>query len=139
MFNWCVFCLFWSGLKPISIWKDVSMMRFPQKVVSASVFLSCIVATPAIAVADLSYLQGLLAATPEGGWVQVNVNKFSSAWPSQADGVPNSNPAAVVHAWSSFAWDSSRGNLLLFGVQIKEIVIKSCIIMKRSLKRNNFL
>ncbi|HRH13818.1 MAG TPA: hypothetical protein PK225_05640 [Azonexus sp.] len=103
------------GMKPISIWKDVSMMRFPQKVVSASVFLSCIVATPAIAVADLSYLQGLLAATPEGGWVQVNVNKFSSAWPSQADGVPNSNPAAVVHAWSSFAWDSSRGNLLLFG------------------------
>ena len=26
---------------------------------------------------DLSYLQGLLAATPEGGWVQVNTNKFS--------------------------------------------------------------
>ena len=91
------------------------MTRFSLKVVSASMLLSSIVATPAIAGVDLSYLQGLLAATPEGGWVQVNTNNFSDAWPSQAEGVPNSNPAAVVHAWSSFAWDSSRGNLQLFG------------------------
>lgn len=91
------------------------MTRFSLKIVSASMLLSCIAATPAIAGVDLSYLQGLLAATPEGGWVQVNTNNFSDAWPSQAEGVPNSNPAAVVHAWSSFAWDSSRGNLQLFG------------------------
>ena len=43
------------------------MTRFSLKVVSASMLLSCIAATPAIAGVDLSYLQGLLAATPEGG------------------------------------------------------------------------
>lgn len=76
-------------------------------------FLNCNTANAAL---DLSYLQGLLASTPEGGWVQVNTNKFSDAWAStQEGGVPDSNPAAVVHAWSSVAWDSTRGNLLLFG------------------------
>lgn len=91
------------------------MNHYRVKMLWASMLLSGIAATPAIAAVDLSYLQGLLAATPEGGWVQVNTNNFSDAWPSQAEGVPNSNPAAVVHAWSSFAWDSSRGNLQLFG------------------------
>ena len=104
-----------SGLSLVPIRKEFCMTRFSLKVVSASMLLSSIAATPAIAGVDLSYLQGLLAATPEGGWVQVNTNNFSDAWPSQAEGVPNSNPAAVVHAWSSFAWDSSRGNLQLFG------------------------
>lgn len=73
--------------------------------------------TPAIA-ADLSYLQGLLAATPEGGWVQVNVNNFADAWPTGLGALPPgtySDPARVVTAWSSFAWDSTRGDLLLFG------------------------
>jgi len=87
-----------------------------RKAASLSLVMICLNCSSAIAAADLSYLQGLLASTPEGGWVQVNTNKFSDAWPStQAGAVPNSNPAAVVHAWSSFAWDSNRGDLLLFG------------------------
>lgn len=69
--------------------------------------------------ADLSYLRGLLNATPAGGWVQVNTSAFSSAWASQAEGgLPPgsySNPATVVTAWSSMAWDSQRGQLLLWG------------------------
>lgn len=72
----------------------------------------------AFAVADLQYLRDQLATIPEGGWVQVNKNKFPDAWVTGPDALPDGSyswPAAVVRAWSSFAWDSNRGNLLLFG------------------------
>lgn len=69
--------------------------------------------------ADLSYLQGLLGATPQGGWVQANIGKFSDAFPTGSVAVPDTTtytlPGAIVRAWSSFAWDSTRGNLLIFG------------------------
>jgi hypothetical protein len=75
-------------------------------------------ATPAFAW-DTSYLQGLLNATPAGGWVQANTTPFSSAWATQAQGgLPPgtySNPGSIVAAWSGYAWDSSRGNLILWG------------------------
>ncbi len=71
--------------------------------------------------ATSSYLQDLLAATPVGGWVRANTTIFSSAWvtdpslkPGPDDGMIYS-PGAVVTAWSSMAWDSTRGNLLLWG------------------------
>ena len=68
---------------------------------------------------DLAYLRGLLDATPQGGWVQVNQNKFSDSWASAAQGgLPSgtySDPGAIVRAWSSFAWDSNRHQLLLWG------------------------
>lgn len=88
----------------------------PSTIHGLMLALGLVAAAPASATADLSFLQGLLSTVPEGGWVQVNTNKFSNAWPTLQDGgVPNGNPAAVVHAWSSFAWDPIRGNLLLFG------------------------
>lgn len=67
---------------------------------------------------DLSRLTGLLASTPDGGWVKANTTSFSSAWATGLDAVPtssNSNPASVIRAWSSFAWDSTRGDLIIFG------------------------
>ena len=94
--------------------KSSRFFGYPVKTLSLSLFLSCLTCTPAHA--NLNYLQGLLATTPEGGWVKANTNKFSSVWPSLAEGgVPDSDPGALVHAWSSFAWDSNRGDLLLFG------------------------
>lgn len=76
------------------------------------------VATPGHA-GNLSYLEGLLANTPQGGWVQVNTNRFSDAWASVAQGgLPDgsySNPASIVLAWSSVAWDSVNDQLLLWG------------------------
>jgi hypothetical protein len=99
-----------------SIENSFPLLGGARKAVSLTLALTCLSCTSAIAAADLSYLEGLLASTPEGGWVQVNTNKFSNAWPSTlAGGVPSSDPAAIVHAWSSFAWDSARGDLLLFG------------------------
>ena len=67
---------------------------------------------------DLSRLTSLLDATPDGGWVKANTTSFSSAWPTGLDAVPDSstsNPASVIRAWSSFAWDSTRGDLIIFG------------------------
>ena len=72
---------------------------------------------PVSAMADISRLQNLLAATPEGGWVQANTTTYSSAWATGAAAVPPTpgGPASVVIAWSSFAWDSNRSDLLLWG------------------------
>ena len=68
---------------------------------------------------DLSYLQGLLAATPEGGWVKANSNSFASSWAvSGQGGMPvgsHAHPGTVIAAWSSFAWDSNSHSLLLWG------------------------
>ncbi|WP_158288821.1 PEP-CTERM sorting domain-containing protein [Rubrivivax albus] len=91
---------------PVTAWRSVAMAA------------ALCVSIPGAA-ADLSYLQGLLDATPEGGWVQVNTTAFSSAWASPAEGGLSpgsySNPATVVTAWSSMAWDSQRGQLQLWG------------------------
>ena len=74
--------------------------------------------TAARADAQLSRLQDLLSATPEGGWVKASIGTFSDAWAtgSTAVNAPSfQNPGTVVTAWSSFAWDSNRGDLLLWG------------------------
>lgn len=64
-------------------------------------------------------LAAIVAAMPEGSWKKVNRNDYSSAW-VPADlrplmGKTNPPPSKIISAWSSFAWDSNRGNLLLYG------------------------
>lgn len=76
------------------------------------------ISSAAHAAADLSRLEALLSATPGGGWVKASVGTFSDSWAtgSTAVGVNSyNNPGSVVTAWSSFAWDSTRGDLLLWG------------------------
>lgn len=67
--------------------------------------------------ADLSRLQSLLDSIPAGGWVQVNTTAWSTAWPtgSQAITGAGDNISGVVNAWSSFVWDSTSEQLLLWG------------------------
>lgn len=55
----------------------------------------------------------------EGTWQKVNINSYSSAWP-HADLRPlfasgNPTPEKIIGAWSGFAWDSNRGDLILYG------------------------
>lgn len=72
----------------------------------------------AMAQSDLSRLNGLLSTTPEGGWVLASTSVWSSAWPTGPEAVPNTVlnwTDAVVKAWSGFAWDSMRGQLVLYG------------------------
>jgi len=70
--------------------------------------------------ADVSNLIDLLDNTPEGSWVKANTNLISNVWTPSAlrpllnDG-RNPDPTGVIGAWSSFAWDSTRGDLLIFG------------------------
>jgi hypothetical protein len=68
---------------------------------------------------DLSALLSIVSSMAEGEWSKVNLNRFSDAWapaplrPLYGSGNPE--PRKIVAAWSSFAWDSNRGNLLLYG------------------------
>ncbi len=72
---------------------------------------------------DLGQLISILRSTPENGWVRVNNNQFQNVWPPTGllvstnkapDSVPW-GPRGIVAAWSSFAWDSRRGDLILYG------------------------
>ncbi|MEY3122111.1 MAG: hypothetical protein RI993_936 [Pseudomonadota bacterium] len=64
-------------------------------------------------------LLGVVTDMPEGTWKKVNLNSFSEAWtppelrPLKGSGNPP--PDKIILAWSSFAWDSNRGDLLLYG------------------------
>jgi hypothetical protein len=69
--------------------------------------------------AQLGNLPAIIRAMPEGSWHRVNLNRFSDAW-VPADlrplfGLGNPTPAKIISAWSGFAWDSNRGNLMLYG------------------------
>ncbi len=68
---------------------------------------------------DISTLQAIVAAMPQGSWKRVNLNNFSDVWtpndlrPTYAgDTQPPSN---ILAAWSSFGWDSKRSALFLYG------------------------
>ncbi|WP_374496144.1 hypothetical protein [Zoogloea sp.] len=94
-----------ARLKPLSVLVSIATLTLGA--------LSTAHASP-----QLDRLESLLAATPEGGWVKANVGTFSEAWATGSTAVPLSsyrNPASIVSAWSSFAWDSTRGDLLLWG------------------------
>ncbi len=64
---------------------------------------------------ELSRLTSLLDATPVYGWTKVNTNTFSDAFLPTGPLRPDGPPGAVVSAWSSAAWDSKRGDLLIYG------------------------
>ncbi|MGZ8249279.1 choice-of-anchor D domain-containing protein [Methylomagnum sp.] len=74
--------------------------------------------TKAQSAEDLSNILGLIRAAPENTWIKMNTNKFSDAWVPKELRPPypsHINPGTIINAWSSFAWDSNRGDLLIFG------------------------
>ncbi len=72
---------------------------------------------------DLEQLLSIVRSTPENGWVRVNTNRFRDAWPPtgllvSTTKAPDSSPwtpQGIMYAFSSFAWDSRRGDLLIYG------------------------
>jgi hypothetical protein len=68
---------------------------------------------------NLGTLLNTIAAMPEGGWQKANLNAFSSVWTPadlrQPYGSSNPTPSKIIMAWSSFAWDSNRARLVLYG------------------------
>ena len=68
---------------------------------------------------DLSVVIALIEATPEGEWFRLNVNTFSDVWtPAELRpliGLSNPDPWRIIAAWSGFAWDRNRGELVIWG------------------------
>ena len=66
-------------------------------------------------------LNGLLATIPEGSWVNATLNQFQSVWTPEAQRPIESHgggvglPRAIIGAWSGFAWDANRGDLIIYG------------------------
>ena len=94
--------------------------RLKAKLMAAAIAAGCTTCLAPAHAQDLSRLQSLLATTPEGGWVNVGVGSFNAAWPTGSTSAgtvyPTANgPGAIVYAWSGFAWDSNRGEILLWG------------------------
>lgn len=66
-----------------------------------------------------STLLPVIQSMDPGTWLKLNLNHYSDAWapPALRPLINNGNPtpASIIEAWSSFAWDSNRGDLWLFG------------------------
>lgn len=84
--------------------------------------LAAAIALPNLAFADP--FTDIILSLPEGQWAKVNNNTFKSVWPasslrpdaqSQGSDSPNGTPTGVVFSWSSFAWDTKRNELILWG------------------------
>jgi hypothetical protein len=62
----------------------------------------------------------LVLQMPGNGWLKANANQFSEVWtpaelePLDLYGVTHT-PSKIILAWSGFAWDSNRGDLILYG------------------------
>lgn len=68
---------------------------------------------------DLSPLINAVANMQEGSWQQVNTNNYSDVWAPPAlrplyNG-GNPDPSKIIGAWSGYAWDSTRGDIILYG------------------------
>ena len=72
-----------------------------------------------VPVAASGPLLDIIRAMPDGSWQRVNANRFDSVWPADElrpmvfGGV--SVPQKIISAWSGFAWDSRRGDLIIYG------------------------
>ncbi len=72
---------------------------------------------------DLEPLLSILRNTPENGWVRVNGNEMQDVWTPtgllmSSTKLPDSNPwgpRGIISAYSGFAWDSRRGDLIIYG------------------------
>jgi hypothetical protein len=74
---------------------------------------------PAGTAVELTALLDEIEALPEAGWMRANANRYDEVWTPPAlrpsSGPLFSTPSMIIQAWSSFAWDCRRGDLLLYG------------------------
>ena len=101
-----------------------------QRLVSSARRLVSAVALASLALASAnaqtvpSYVLGspllpLLLQAPDNGWLKVNANRYRDVWtPPDLEplfGSVTASPATIIAAWSGFAWDSNRGDIILYG------------------------
>ena len=101
--------------------KNKNKRRYSQEFLCFLIL--CFLINPLKALEPSPYAEGLLleiiTQMPEGTWKKVNINSFSEVWtPSELrplNLLSNPPPSKLISAWSSFAWDSNRGDLILYG------------------------
>lgn len=65
---------------------------------------------------DLTEIMALIASIPEGNWARVNLNNYQDVWtPLDLRPLGAHDPSKIILAWSSFAWDTNRADLWLYG------------------------
>jgi hypothetical protein len=101
-------------------------MRRLSKILATLATLACTCVVPIAGAQSIpgyvysSPLLPLVLQMPENTWIKANVNLYSDVWtppdlePLDIEGVTHT-PAKIIRAWSSFAWDSNRGDLILYG------------------------
>ena len=59
----------------------------------------------------------LILQMPENSWVRVNTNRFVDVWtPDELEPLSiTRSPYSIIEAWSGFAWDTNRGDIILYG------------------------
>lgn len=61
----------------------------------------------------------MILQMPANSWLKVNANFYSDVWtPDYLEPLDNGathTPDRIILAWSSFAWDSNRGDLIIYG------------------------
>ncbi len=102
-----------------------NLKKNKNKCLSVFLFFAilCLVINPLKAIEPIPYAEGplldIISQMPEGTWKKVNANSFSEAWtPPELRPLnltSNPPPSKLISAWSSFAWDSNRGDLILYG------------------------
>jgi Ca2+-binding RTX toxin-like protein len=67
--------------------------------------------------ASFAEITRLLKDAPEGSWIKLNKNLFSSVWTpiAQRPCSTYSKPSKIIKAWGSMAFDSNRGDLIFWG------------------------
>lgn len=69
---------------------------------------------------DMSGMFSILESMSDNSWSRLNLNSFLDVAPDPAlRAMPGSSyaslPQSVIYAWSGFAWDSQRGDLIIYG------------------------
>lgn len=66
-------------------------------------------------------IKSLINNLPANSWSKLNTNEYQDVWTpldqrTRPDGgTVFGSPANIIRAWSSFAWDSNRGDLIIYG------------------------
>lgn len=93
--------------------KDVARAVRPHARIRIAFGFICLLATPVVSAVAL--LPQRIIDAPENSWVRLNDNLWPSVWPEPGKSAYHGTPVGVVRAWSSFAWDDKRGDLILWG------------------------
>jgi hypothetical protein len=93
--------------------------RFCWRAALVSIFLALSAGSRAADPVVGGPLLDAIEAVPAGQWTRINLNSFSAAW-TPADLRPlertsNPTPSKIIGAWSGYAWDTRRGDMIIYG------------------------